>query len=369
MNPVLECRQLVTGFAANQVLHGVDLTIEAGQIVGIFGLNGAGKSVTMKTVSGLQPLWSGEIHFDGQPLTGMSPEQRVAAGIGNVPQGRQVFPELTIEENLRLGAYTSRRRDRSRWPAQLDGVYDRFPVLADKRHALAGTLSGGQQASLAVGRALVNEPKLLLIDEPSAGLAPVIVAELLRILQRVAASGMTMLLIEQNVRFGLQLVDQANIMQSGRVVYAGATASLDEERVAAMLGIGRMLRATTTDVLTATEPHAPAPSGERRRRVPLVAPPEAVDEEPATDRPVTKKTGSAKKKAASKKRAATRKKAPAKKRAAPKKRAATKKAATKKTTAKKRKAATKKKGAVKKVTARKKPAAAKKKAAPRKRTR
>ena len=276
MSPVLECRQLITGFAANQVLHGVDLSIEAGQIVGIFGLNGAGKSVTMKTISGLQPLWSGEIIFDGQPLGPLSPEQRVAAGIGNVPQGRQVFPELTIEENLRLGAYTSRRRDRSRWVGQLASVYDRFPVLADKRFELAGTLSGGQRASLAVGRALVNEPKLLLIDEPSAGLAPVIVAELLDILGQVAASGMTMLLIEQNVRFGMQLVEQANIMQSGRVVYSGATASLDEERVAGMLGIGRMLRSTTVDVLAPPTPRAPTTNGtarRRRRRTPLVAAP------------------------------------------------------------------------------------------------
>ena len=267
--PLLECRGLVTGFGANRVLHGIDLEVRPGEIVGIFGLNGAGKSVTMKTISGLLPLWEGRVAFDGHDVTGLSPEARVAAGIGNVPQGRQVFPELTVEENLRLGAYTSRRRDRAGWPQRLAGVYDRFPVLGDKRHDLAGTLSGGQQASLAVGRALVNEPKLLLIDEPTAGLAPIVIEELLRILTDVAATGMTMVLIEQNVRFGLQLAHRATVLQSGRVVHAGATDSLEEDRVAALLGIGPMLRRSTADLLTAAPPR---PTRRRRRRAPLVAP-------------------------------------------------------------------------------------------------
>ena len=266
---LLECRGLVTGFGANRVLHGVDLTVGAGEIVGIFGLNGAGKSVTMKTISGLLPLWEGSIVFDGQDITGMSPEARVAAGIGNVPQGRQVFPELTVEENLRIGAYTSRRRDRAAWPSRLAGVYDRFPALADKRDDLAGTLSGGQQASLAVGRALVNEPRLLLIDEPTAGLAPIIVEELLHILSGVAATGMTMLLIEQNVRFGLRLAQHATVLQSGRVVHTGATDALEEARVAALLGIGPMLRSSTADVFAGAPER---PRRRRRRREPLVAP-------------------------------------------------------------------------------------------------
>lgn len=274
MSELLRCEGLVTGFGANQVLHGVDLDVVQGEIVGIFGLNGAGKSVTMKTISGLQPLWSGRVTFAGQCIDTMTPEQRVEAGIGNVPQGRQVFPELTIEENLKLGAYTSRRRDRSRWDTQLANAYEQFPVLADKRHELAGTLSGGQRASLAVGRALVNEPKLLLIDEPSAGLAPVIVKELLHILRGVAASGMTMLLIEQNVRFGLQLAQRAVILQTGRVAYSGATASLDQDRLASLLGMGRMLRRTTDDlVTTSAQPRATDTNvkGARRRRRPLVA--------------------------------------------------------------------------------------------------
>lgn len=242
--PLLEATDLVTGFGSNQVLHGVDLTVDEGEIVGIFGLNGAGKSVTMKCLSGLQPVWSGSVLFEGEDISSLSPEARVARGIGNVPQGRQVFPDLTIEENLRLGAYTSRRKSRSDWQSRLDETFDQFPVLAKRRTDLGGTLSGGQQASLAVARALINRPRLLLIDEPSAGLAPFIVTELLHILRQVAQTGMTMVLIEQNVRFGLALVGRAHIMQTGRVVYAGSTDELDLDQVATLLGIGQMLRST-----------------------------------------------------------------------------------------------------------------------------
>lgn len=268
VEPLLSCRGLVTGFGANQVLHGVDLDVAAGTIVGVFGLNGAGKSVTMKTINGLVPLWSGSIHLGGVDLAPLSPEGRVAAGLGNVPQGRQVFPDLTVEENLRIGAYTTRRTDRARWEPNLDRVYGQFPVLASRRTTLAGTLSGGQQASLAVGRALVNDPQLLLIDEPSAGLAPSVVSELLDILSEVAARGMTMLLIEQNVRFGLSLAHSAAVLQSGRVVYTGASDDLDRDRLASLLGIGRMLGESTA--VSRRPPSAPR----RRRRHPLVAGPD-----------------------------------------------------------------------------------------------
>lgn len=272
--PLLECRSLVAGFGANQVLHGVDLEVPLGAIVGVFGLNGAGKSVTMKTVNGLVPLWSGTILLDGVDLGPLSPEARVAAGLGNVPQGRQVFPDLTIEENLRIGAYTTRRSDRSRWQSNLDDVYGRFPVLAARRSVLAGTLSGGQQASLAVGRALVNRPRLLLIDEPSAGLAPAVVSELRDILLAVADSGMTMLLIEQNVRFGLSLADSAAVMQSGRIVYRGSTRNLDRDRLATLLGIGRMLSDATADIGHPRPDRSARPGRRNRRRRPLVAAPD-----------------------------------------------------------------------------------------------
>jgi branched-chain amino acid transport system ATP-binding protein len=245
MTALLEVRDVRAGFGSNTVLHGLDFSIEPHEIAGIFGLNGAGKSVSMKVLAGIVPAWSGQILFQGEDITKLSPEARVARGMGHVPQGRQVFPQLTVEENLRLGAYTLRRRDKARWPAALASVYDRFPVLADRRHQAAGTLSGGEQAAVAVGRALVNEPTLVLVDEPSAGLAPVIVRRLFETLKVVAESGVTMVLVEQNVAFGLQLADRAHILQVGRIVHSGPVADLDQATLATYLGIGSMLGSTT----------------------------------------------------------------------------------------------------------------------------
>ena len=245
--PLLEVVGLTAGFGSSQVLHGVDLSVHEGEIAGVFGLNGAGKSVTLKAIAGLVPAWSGRITFDGHDITGLPVEERVRLGMGHVPQGRQVFPTLSVEENLRLGAYTSRRRDRAGYPARLDRVLTQFPVLADRRSQLAGTMSGGQQASLAVARALINEPRLVLVDEPSAGLAPAIVGELFEILAQVAAAGVTMVLVEQNIGFGLRLAQRANLMQSGRVVHSGPVAELDQERLATHLGVGRMLHASASE--------------------------------------------------------------------------------------------------------------------------
>ena len=174
--------------------------------------------------------------------------------MGHVPQGRNVFANLTVEENLRLGAYVSRRKKTGRYASMLDSIYDRFPVLAERRSQIAGTLSGGQQASLAVARALINEPKLVFVDEASAGLAPIVAGELLETLRDVAASGVTMLMVEQNVAFGLKIVDRAHVMQTGRVVYAGPVRTLDRDKLAGYLGIGRMLSATTSSALRKRRP-------------------------------------------------------------------------------------------------------------------
>ena len=294
--PILEARAINAGFGANHVLHDVDLTVGAGELHGIFGLNGAGKSVFLKVLAGLVPAWSGTVHLDGRDVTTTPAEQRVAMGMGHVPQGRLMFGELTVEENLRVGAYTSRRRDRAGYQARLDRVYEQLPMLAERPHALAGSLSGGQQAALAVGRALINEPRVLLIDEPSAGLAPVIIEQLFTVLRDVAAStGLTMLLVEQNVSFGLRLVDTAHLLQSGRVVYEGPVAELDRDRLGGYLGIGAMLRGGVSGALDARQP--------------------------------------AKKRAAPEKKAAVKKAAV--KKAAPVKKAAVKKATTKKATTKK----------------------------------
>jgi branched-chain amino acid transport system ATP-binding protein len=246
---LLAVEGVVAGFGSTTVLHGLTFGVREGEIAGIFGLNGAGKSVSMKVLAGVVPAREGRITFDGVDITTMPAEARVEAGMGHVPQGRQVFPELTVEENLRLGAYTLRKRERSRWPAALDGVYERFPLLAERRDQLAGTMSGGQQASLAVARALVNDPKLILVDEPSAGLSPVAVAQLFATLKDVATTGVTMVLVEQNVTFGLELADTAHILQTGRIVYSGDVGSLDRSAVAGYLGIGRMLGDVTTAAL------------------------------------------------------------------------------------------------------------------------
>jgi branched-chain amino acid transport system ATP-binding protein len=251
MTAMLEVEGVTAGFGAVTVLHGIDLQVQEGTIAGVFGLNGAGKSVTMKTIAGVVPARTGRVLLEGEDITHVPAERRVAMGMGHVPQGRQVFPHLTVEENLRLGAYTLRRRARGRYRASLDSVYDRFPVLRERRHQLAGTMSGGQQASLSVARALVNEPRLVLVDEPSAGLSPKMQHDLREVLQVVRSSGVTMVLVEQNIAFGLSLVDTANLLQTGTVVHSGPVADLDEETLASHLGVGRVLAGATGSALTA----------------------------------------------------------------------------------------------------------------------
>jgi branched-chain amino acid transport system ATP-binding protein len=253
---MLAVRGLRAGFGAQTILHGVDLDVPSGQVVGIFGLNGAGKSVLLKVIAGVVPTWSGSVLLAGDDVTRLSPERRVQRGMAHVPQGRQVFGSLSVEQNLRVGAYALRRRDRSAYDERLAQVYDTFPRLAERRRQPAVTLSGGEQAMLAVGRALISDPKIVLIDEPSAGLAPSVVEDLLEVLLAVRALGLTMLLVEQNIRFGLRLSDSACLLQRGRVVYSGDTASLDQERLGTYLGVGRLL---ADDLKKGLGDSAPAP--------------------------------------------------------------------------------------------------------------
>ena len=229
------------GFGSNAVLHGVTFDVRQGEVGGILGLNGAGKSVTMKVVGGIVPAWGGRVTLAGEDITSLSAEARVERGMAHVPQGRQVFPDLTVEQNLRLGAYTLRRKSKQRYAELVEGLFERFPVLADRRGQAAGTLSGGEQAMLAVSRALASEPKLVLVDEASAGLAPVMVKQLFEMLRDVNRSGVTLLVVEQNVTFTLDITDRAHIMQRGQIVYEGDVPSLDQKKVATYLGVGRLL--------------------------------------------------------------------------------------------------------------------------------
>ena len=268
---LLEVDELAAGFGSQPVLHGVSFKVYQGEIAAILGLNGAGKSVTLKTVGGILPAWAGRVRFDGADVTRLTPERRVALGMAHVPQGRQVFPELTVEQNLRLGAYTLRRRDPKRYAGVLDGVLGRFPVLGTRRDQAAGTLSGGEQAMLAVGRALMSEPKLVLVDEASAGLAPIAVQSLFETLREVNRSGVTILLVEQNVTFTLGLADRAHIMQQGVIVYDGEVAALDQERVASLLGIGRLLGgsvAAAADKRKAPSSNGKASAAPKKRATP-----------------------------------------------------------------------------------------------------
>lgn len=238
---LLEVTAVKAGFGPTTVLHGVDLAVEPHELTAILGLNGAGKSVTLKVVGGQVPAWEGSVVFDGEDITGLGVEQRVARGMGFVPQGRQLFPELTVEENLRLGGYLPRRRDRAASERKAGQLLERFPRLAERRTQPAGTMSGGEQAMLAVARALMSDPKLLLVDEPSAGLAPVIATQVFDLLREVHREGVAVLLVEQNVPLALSVADRINVMQRGRVSYETAAAALDHDRLAAELGIGRLL--------------------------------------------------------------------------------------------------------------------------------
>ena len=201
-------------------LSAVSLEVRRGEIVTLIGANGAGKSTTLKTVSGLLAPRAGRIAFDGRDITGRMPDSIVAAGLVQVPEGRRVFPELSVEDNLRAGAYLV--RDRAKVRERLTEVYRRFPQLGERRTQFAGTLSGGEQQMLAIGRAMMSGPKLLMLDEPSLGLAPLMVEEVMRSIRMFRESGVTVLLIEQNANLALRLADRAYVMETGRIVMTGS---------------------------------------------------------------------------------------------------------------------------------------------------
>ncbi|HEX3467659.1 MAG TPA: ABC transporter ATP-binding protein [Candidatus Elarobacter sp.] len=222
---LLEIRQLVARYGAVEALHGISLEVAEGEIVSLLGANGAGKSTTLKAISRVVAPAAGEIVFDGTSLAGLDPEDVVRRGIAHVPEGRHVFPGLSVMDNLRLGA-TPRRAKRAEIDADLDEVLAIFPVLRNLAGKMGWTLSGGEQQMLAIARGLMAKPRLLLLDEPSLGLAPLIVKDVMETIARIARTGTTVLLVEQNAHLALQIASRAYVLESGRVALSGAAADL-----------------------------------------------------------------------------------------------------------------------------------------------
>lgn len=233
---MLEVHDLVSSYGRIEVLHGISLKVRGGEVVALVGANGAGKTTLLRAISGVQPIRSGQILFDNQPIGAMPAHRRLMLGMAQVPEGRHVFPTLTVEDNLRLGAY---RRTREEAALGLEAAYALFPVLATRRSQIAGGLSGGQQQMLAMGRAMMSRPKLMLLDEPSMGLAPVLVEQIFEVIRRLASEGVTILLVEQNAYAALATADRGYVIETGQIALTGTGQELlaDPKIRAAYLGL------------------------------------------------------------------------------------------------------------------------------------
>ncbi|HMN78961.1 MAG TPA: ABC transporter ATP-binding protein [Burkholderiaceae bacterium] len=225
--PLLQARAVCAHYGDFQALYGIDVSLAEGEIVAIIGANGAGKTTFLRTVCGLLPATRGDVLLAGTPITGLPPHRIVEQGVAMVPEGRKLFPSLSVEENLRVGAHAARK---GRWT--LDGVYRLFPALAERRHTPSTLLSGGQQQMVAIGRALMANPRLLLCDEISLGLAPVVVRSIYRMLPAIREQGTTVLVVEQDIRQAMRAADRVYCFQEGRVSLHGAPAELTPERIA-----------------------------------------------------------------------------------------------------------------------------------------
>jgi branched-chain amino acid transport system ATP-binding protein len=223
---LLALSEVSAAYASFQALFGVSLSVGAGEAVGVIGPNGAGKTTLMRVISGLLPATSGEVRLLGNPIGNLPAHRIVAEGIAHVPENRRLFARLTVEENLRMGAYIPAAR--RQLAERLAWVYDLFPRLLERRGQLAGTMSGGEQQMCAIGRALMSKPKLLLMDEPSAGLAPLAVEQVFELVRRIRAEGFTVLIVEQNVQQVLALVDRAYLLEAGHIHLSGSAAELRE---------------------------------------------------------------------------------------------------------------------------------------------
>jgi branched-chain amino acid transport system ATP-binding protein len=234
--PVLEISNLRSRYGRIEVLKGISLDVQTGEVVALIGSNGAGKTTLLHALSGVQPISDGQVTFLGERIDGLPAHRRVARGILQSPEGRQIFGPLTVEDNLRLGAYLRRDKDIAE---DRDRIFGMFPILAEKRNQIAGGLSGGQQQMLAIGRALMGKPKLLLLDEPSLGLSPLLVDQILTAIVSLRALGMTVLLVEQNAMAALEIADRGYVIETGHIVHAGPASQLlsDPKVKAAYLGL------------------------------------------------------------------------------------------------------------------------------------
>ena len=225
---MLEVKNLCVNYGAVQALNGISLTVNDGEIVSLIGANGAGKTTTLRTITGLEKAASGSIVFGGHDLIKTTPSKIITLKLAHVPEGRHIFPQMTVAENLEMGAYA----DKTAMAKTMAEVYTRFPRLSERRRQLAGTLSGGEQQMLAVGRALMAKPKMILMDEPSMGLSPLLVQEIFDIIQEVNKAGITVLLVEQNAKMALSISNRAYVLETGTIRISGDAASLlDDPRV------------------------------------------------------------------------------------------------------------------------------------------
>ncbi|MGR3933480.1 ABC transporter ATP-binding protein [Streptomyces sp. BRA346] len=236
MTALLEVEDLRVAYGKIEAVKGISFSVEAGQVVTLIGTNGAGKTTTLRTLSGLLAPLGGAIRFNGKPLSGVPAHKIVALGLAHSPEGRHIFPRLTIAENLQLGAFL--RKDADGIAADIRKVYDLFPILGERRTQAAGTLSGGEQQMLAMGRALMSHPKLLMLDEPSMGLSPIMMQKIMQTIAELKAQGTTILLVEQNAQAALSLADHGHVMEIGKIVLSGTGEALlhDESVRKAYLG-------------------------------------------------------------------------------------------------------------------------------------
>lgn len=227
---MLEVKDLYVNYGAVEAIKGISFTVQPGEIVTLIGANGAGKTTTLHTISGLVKAKSGSITYNGTDLQKIDPSKIISLGIAHVPEGRHVFPEMTVEENLQMGAFISKNKEET--AAAMQDVYEKFPRLRERRRQLAGTLSGGEQQMVAVGRALMGKPSIILMDEPSMGLSPLLVKEVFAIIKEIHAAGITVLLNEQNAKMALSIADRACVLETGTISISGdAQELLKDERV------------------------------------------------------------------------------------------------------------------------------------------